>query len=344
MKKSLVVLVAIVLLVSFMLFGCQPVQAPQTTKTETESPAATANQSEPTKQPQAEGKKLVAGIVVKVLTGNSFQIDLAKALEAAAEKYGFETTTHAPQTFGDYAQQINIVEDLITKKVDLIVIAPSHESAVTPALEKAMKAGIPVVTIDTKTDNPDACIAFIGPDNVKAAYEATKYICEKMGGKGKFVHIEGDVGYAVADQRKEGCLKALAEYPNIELVASQNGFWSQEGGLKVMENALQANPDIMGVFSANDDAALGAIEACKAKGVRPYMAGFDAIATACEAIEKGDLDASVAFFPDTMADAAFRIGAAYINYLNDGQLSYFKEWVDSGATVITPENVALAKK
>ena len=114
--------------------------------------------------------------------------------------------------------------------------------------------------------------------------------------------------------------------------------------MTVMENALQAHPDIAGVFSANDDAALGAIEACKAKGIRPVIAGFDAIEPALDAIKAGDLDATVAFFPENMADAAFRVGASYISFLNDGKLSYYKSWVNSGATVITPENIEIMVK
>ena len=337
MKKALsLMLVVLVVLSAFICTACSSKPA---------APAADATEASTavTVKPREDGSKPVVGIVVKVLTGNSFQIDLAKALEASAVKYGFDYETHAPQTFGDFSQQIEIVEDLITKGVDLIVIAPSHETAVTPSLLKAMEAGIPVVTIDTMLEDPNASIAYIGPDNVQAAYQCTKYICELMGGKGKFLHIEGDVGYAVTDWRKEGCLKALAEYPEIELVASQNGFWSTEGGMKVMENALQANPDIAGVFAANDDAALGAIEACKNAGVRPFIGGFDAIANGCQAIADGKMDATVAFFPDTMADASFRVGAAYINFLNDGQLSYFKDWIDSGATVITPDNLDLVK-
>ena len=288
---------------------------------------------------EAEGEKLTVGIVVKVLTGNSFQIDLAAALEECAEKYGFDHKTLAPQTFGDYAQQVDIVEGLITEQVDLIVIAPSDVSGCSQVLKKAMENGIPVVTIDTQVDDPDAYITFIGPDNVKAAYEATKYVCEKMGGKGEFVLIEGDAGYAVTDQRREGCLQALEEYPDIELVSSQNGKWSTEGGLTVMENALQAHPNIGGVFASNDDSAIGAIQAYKNAGVRPYIAGFDGTQQGLDAIVAGDLDATVSFFPDTMADAAMRAGAAYIKYLNDGNLDYFKQWIDSGATLITADNV-----
>ena len=341
--KKIILSFAGILIASTLIFGaCQSGQT--NAPAGDNAPAADAPAAAFGKAVMPDGRKPVAGIVVKVLTGNSFQIDLAKHMEAAAERYGFDYTTHAPQTFGDFAQQINIVEDLITKKVDLIVIAPAHETAVTPALEKAMAAGIPVVTIDTLIENEAACLTYIGPDNVEAAYQITKYVAEKMGGKGKFVHIEGEVGHAVAEWRKEGCLKALEEYPDIELVVSQNGHWSTEGGLTVMENALQAHPDIAGVFSANDDAALGAIEACKAKGIRPVIAGFDAIEPALDAIKAGDLDATVAFFPENMADAAFRVGASYISFLNDGKLSYYKSWVNSGATVITPENIEIMVK
>lgn len=330
MKRTLSLCIVVLLLAGMLLAGCQA--APSETGGQ-----ASANISAGNKEP---GEKPVVGIVVKVLTGNSFQIDLAAALEKCAEKYGFDHKTLAPQTFGDYAQQVDIVEGLITEKVDLIVIAPSDVSGCSEVLKKAMNQGIPVVTIDTQIDDPEGYVTFIGPDNVKAAYEATKFICEKMGGKGEFVLIEGDAGYAVTDQRKEGCLKALEEYPEIKLVASQNGKWTNEGGLNVMENALQAHPNIAGVFASNDDSALGAIQACKNAGVRPYIAGFDGTAQGLDAINAGNLDATVSFFPDTMADAAFRAGASYMNYLSDSDLDYLNEWIDSGSTLITEENVS----
>lgn len=348
MKKITFILVA-VLVLAMIAAGCQaqqtPSQAPSADATKSvandAASSAPASAAPSSANPQPEGKKRVAGIVVKALTGNSFQIDLAKALEAAAAKYGFDHITLAPQTLDDVTQQVDICETLITKKVDLIVIAPSDKTSTGPVLEKAMKAGIPVIAIDNQPENPNSYITFIGPDNKLAAYEATKFICEKMGGKGNFVHIEGDPQHEVAQLRKDGCYEALKEYPNVKMVASQTAKWTYEGGVTVMENALQANPDITGVFAANDDAILGAIEACKKKNVRPFMAGFDAITNACEAIKAGDLDASIAFFPETMADAAFRAGSAYINHLNDGQLLYLRQWINSGATLITAENVGM---
>jgi ribose transport system substrate-binding protein len=332
MRKMIAVVVVLLLLVS-VFTGCQK-----------EVPTAAPDQNNPEQKEVAEVQKLRVGIVVKVLTGNSFQIDLANALKKAAEDLGLEPTVSAPQTFGDFAQQINIIEDLITKKVDLIVIAPVHATAISPALEKAKAAGIPVVTLDSMLENPDLSVTFVGPDNVKAGYEITKYLCEKMGGKGKFVHLEGEAGHAVAEWRKEGMLKALKEYPNVELVVSQNAHWSEEGGLEVMESALQAHPDVAGVFAANDNAIFGAIEACKRKGVRPVMGGFDAIPQALERVEDGSLDATVAFFPQKMAEASMSAGVAYIKYLKgDGSLDYFNDWVDSGATVITKDNLDSVK-
>ena len=136
-------------------------------------------------QEPTSNEKIKVGIVVRVLTGNSFQIHLAKVSKEAAEKLGCEASVYAPQSFTDYAEQTNIIESLITKKVDLIIIAPNHQTAINPALDKAKEAGIPVVVYDTKAQHTDVPVAYVGPDNEAAAYEAVKYLCQKIGGKGK---------------------------------------------------------------------------------------------------------------------------------------------------------------
>ena len=170
-----------------------------------------------------------------------------------------------------------------------------------------------------------------------------KYLCEEIGGEGKIVHLEGEAGNPNAALRKEGMLRALEEYPNVELVVSQNAHWTAEGGLTVMENALQANPDIAGVFAANDDAALGAVEACENKGVSPVIVAFDGTPQGIEAIDAGTMTATVAQNPARMVNWAMRLGLAYIQYIkNDPDVlaKPFPAWIDSGVSIIDKSNVA----
>ena len=344
MKKTLI-LILIIIFSSFMMLGvsCSKESVSSegeiTSAEDTEVDTTEASVSETSASEAVSEEKLTVGIVVKVLTGNSFQINLGDYAKNAAEELGFEATVLAPQTFEAYQEQISIIEDFITKKVSFIVVAPSSPTAIIPVIEKAEAAGIPVILMDGELEGTTVPLATIATNNVNAAYSGTKWLLEKIGGKGKIVHLEGESGNIVGEMRKEGMLKALEEYPDAELVVSQNAHWTEEGGLQVMQNALQSNPDIAGVFCANDNAAIGAIGAIKAAGVDPVIVGYDAITEALELIKSGDLDATVAQFPKAMAETAVKIGAAYLEYFKGGSVIVFKDNIDSGAAIVTPENV-----
>jgi ribose transport system substrate-binding protein len=281
------------------------------------------------------------GVVMMVLTGNYYQIQLGEACKKVSQALGAQATLYGPQSFGDYAQQLGIVEDLITKKMDLIILNPCHPQALVPAVLKAQKAGIPVITIDNKVDS-DQVLSYIGTNNFNGAYAGAKYIAEKIGGKGKVAILEGEAGNPNAILRTDGAKKAFSEYPNIKLVASQNAHWTEEGGLTVMENVLQATPDINAVFCACDNIAFGAAQAAKNKGVRPVIVGFDGIPEAMDAIKKGIIDATVAQFPGKMAELGVRLGLAYIKYIKDVKTilpAPFPPLIDTGVMVVDKMNI-----
>jgi len=281
-------------------------------------------------------KQLRVGIVMQTLTGNYFQIQLGEACKKVASALGAEPMLYGPQSFGDYAQQLSIVEDLITKKVDLIILNPAHSQALIPAVLAAKKAGIPIITVDNPIDSKDV-LTFIGTDNVKAAYAGAKYVADKIGGKGKVAILEGEAGQPDAILRAEGAKKAFAEYPNIKLVSSQNAHWTEEGGMTVMENVLQANPDLAGAFCSCDNIEFGAYQAAKNKGVRPVLVGLDGIPEAMDAIKNGTEDASVSQFPGKMAEIGVRLGIAYVKYIKDVKAivpSPFPAIIDSGYFIV----------
>jgi ribose transport system substrate-binding protein len=289
----------------------------------------------------AAEKPLRVGAVMMVLTGNYFQIQLGEACKKACAGFGAKATVYGPQSFGDYAQQLGIVEDLITKRVDLILLNPCHPQALVPAVKKAEKAGIPVITIDNNVDS-DKVLTYLGTNNLKGSYDGAMYIAKKLGGKGKVAILEGEAGNPNAILRTDGATKAFKEFADIKIVASQNAHWTEEGGLTVMENILQANPDIDAVFCACDNIAFGAAQACKNKGVRPLIVGFDGIPEAIEAVKKGTIDATVAQFPGKMAEIGVRLGLSYVTYMKD-----IKEFIprpyppviDTGVMVVDKTNV-----
>lgn len=282
------------------------------------------------------------GIVVLVLSGSSFQVTLADTAKQEAEALGCEAFVAAPDSFGDYEGQISIVEDMIAKQVDLILLVASHPQALVPAVDKAWEAGIPVVNVDNRVES-DKVITYIGTDNVEGSYVAGQYIAEQLGGEGTLLLLLGEVGTPNEAYRTEGFLRAMEEYPDIEIVAQQNAHWTEAGALEVTENVLQAHPDIDAIYGENDASAIGAAQACKNAGVDPLIVGFDGTPEAIDAIKDDLIDATIAQFPTRMAQISLRVGLSYLDYLQevDGLVStpLISPVIDTGVEVIDASNV-----
>lgn len=192
------------------------------------------------------------------------------------------------------AKQLSDIEDLIQQRVDLIIINPTDSDAIVTAVEEANRAGIPVITVD-RGSGGGVVVAHIASDNIAGGRMAGEFLAELIGGEGRVIELQGILGTSAARDRGTGFAEAMANFPNIKVVARQTANFNRAEGLVVMENLLQAHPDIAGVFAQNDEMALGAIEAIRAAGLLDeiYVVGFDAIDDAVEAVERGEMAATV---------------------------------------------------
>ncbi|XEQ91250.1 Ribose import binding protein RbsB [Sporomusa carbonis] len=173
------------------------------------------------------------------------------------------------------------IENLIQQKVSVIIVNPVDSKAIVPAIEAANKANIPVITVDRGAAGGKV-ISAIASDNVAGGKMAGQLIVDKLGGKGKVVELEGIPGTSAANDRGKGFNEAIKTATGIAVVAKQPADFDRAKGMKVMENILQANPEINAVFAHNDEMALGALEAIKAAKRTNIMAvGFDATADRC---------------------------------------------------------------
>jgi ribose transport system substrate-binding protein len=212
----------------------------------------------------------------------------------------------------DVERQMQIVENLIERKVSALCIAPSGSREIVPVIVKANKAGIPVLIVDTRADEKALAAAggkiatFIGSDNFDGGRIAGAFIVEKLGGRGNVAILEGIPGHETGDARLRGFREAVAKAPGIKVVASQPANWERDQGFNVFQNMLQANPGIDALFACNDLMALGAAEAIAAAGKtgRIVVVGFDAQPEAREAIKKGAMAATVAQFASRMGSTA----------------------------------------
>lgn len=257
--------------------------------------ASTAPTKDPAANQTAPAGKKVIGLAVSTLN-NPFFVDLRDGAKAAADKAGVELVALDAQN--DSAKQISQIEDLITKKVSVILINPTDGDAVVPAIEQANKAGIPVITVDRGASGGKVA-AHVASDNVAGGKMAGDLILQLTQGKGKVAELEGIPGTSAANDRGKGFHQAVDGKADLKVVAKQPADFDRAKGLKVMENILQANPEIAAVFAHNDEMALGALEAIKAAGKegKVSVVGFDATDDAVKAVKDGKLAGTVAQKP-----------------------------------------------
>jgi ribose transport system substrate-binding protein len=269
-------------------------------------------------EPSATDQPTIA-LVMKTLN-NPFFVDMERGAKEAAGRLGVRLLVQAAEREIDVEKQMQIVENLIQRKVGAICVSPSGSREIIPAIVKANQAGIPVLIVDTRVDTRALADAkgrtatFIGSDNIEGGRIAGRYMVEQLKGKGKIVILEGVPGHETGDARLQGFKEIVTREPGIQVAASQTANWERDQGYSVLQNLLQAHPDIRAVFACNDLMALGAVEAIgaarKAEGI--LVVGFDATADAREAIRKGSMAGSVAQHPEEMGRLAVENARALI--------------------------------
>lgn len=225
---------------------------------------------------------------------NPFYKAMADGVRDQAKAEGMEVTVLNAED--KLEKQIADVEDLIQKKIDVLLINATHDGAAA-VLNKAADAGIPVVTLQRGV--PGAKVAsHIGTDNVVIGREGAEWVAKKLNGQGNVVVMEGIPGAASSEDRKKGSAEIWPKYPGVKIVAQQSGRYDRAVALSVMENILQAQPKIDAVFTFNDEMAMGVLAAVKAaKRTGIVITGMDANKDAREAVAKGELSMTIALPP-----------------------------------------------
>lgn len=250
-------------------------------------------------------------LVLKTLN-SPFFIEMEEGARAAADSLGIELVVQAPEREIDVEKQMQIVENLLQRRVDALLLTPSGSREIVPAIVKANAAEIPVVILDTRVDGPaleqagGRVATFIGSDNLDGGRISGRFLAERLNGQGRVAVLEGIPGHETGDSRLTGFREALAGYPGIEIVSSQTANWERDQAFNVAQNVLQSHPDLTAIFAANDMMALGAVEAIAAAGRtgQIVVVGFDALDDARLAIREGRMDATIAQYPREMGRLA----------------------------------------
>lgn len=266
---------------------------------------ACGGESEPAEEEGSADAGMTIGLSVSTLN-NPFFVTLKEGAEAKAEELGAELIV--VDAGDDAAKQTSDIEDLVSKNIAVLVVNPVDSDAVAPAVEAAMEKSIKVVAVDRMVNGVDVECS-IASDNVSGAEMATEFLVEQAGEGAKCAELQGVNGASATVDRGKGFHNVADK--KLDVVASQTANFNRDEGLTVMENILQANPDIKCVFAHNDEMALGALEALSGKDI--IVAGFDATDDALAAIKDGKMAATVAQKPDLMGGTAVENAVKLIN-------------------------------
>lgn len=209
------------------------------------------------------------------------------------------------------------VEAAITRGVDGIIISPSDAVAMAPALQQAVDAGIPVVTIDRRVEGVPGILAHVGADNVIGGEAQGKLIIALFPDGAKIVNLQGQPGASPAIDRNKGVHNVLDSMSDkYVFVAEQTANFAREQGASVTEAilaGLDSPPDV--IVAANDDMALGALQVVQEQGLDIAILGFDALPEALGSVRDGGLVATIEQFPGGQSSKALQ---TLIDYLRNG--------------------------
>ena len=272
-------------------------------------------------------------IVTKALDSEFWQTLKSGAEEAARQHPDVELSVLAPEREINIDQQVSIIEDQILKKVSALAVVPGGIAEVSPVLDKAKAAGIPVLIVDNDTPWPGK-LSYIGTDNRLGGKLAGDYVVKLLGGRGKVAIVRGILGVTSHEDRVAGFQQAIAQAPGIQIVTIQPANSERASALTVMENILTSNPELNAVFATSDQMALGAMEAVAAQHMtgKVMVVGFDAGKEAVRGVKSGEISAVIAQYPANMGKQAVEAAIKAI------QGEPIAKVIDTGTALVTKEN------
>ncbi len=221
---------------------------------------------------------------------DQFQVYMMEGMKEAAAKYDNIEFIYQDAKY-DAATQMNQMENLIVQGVDAVVVMPVDTKASVPMVEKAVEAGVPVISVNRKLENQEIATSYVGSDSVESGEILMQQMAKLLDGEGNIAILEGGMGHEPQILRQRGIMNILENYPDIKIVADQTANWYRDQAMSVTENWLQSNLDLDAIVCHNDEMAIGALKAAQDAGVADdlLIAGIDATPEALEYVESGDL-------------------------------------------------------
>ena len=247
---------------------------------------------------QEEQSKVMIGYLMKNTT-DTFTRSLNEAVEVRMQELVDEGVIDDFVSFDgntDPIMQVNQTADLINMGVDIILVAPAEAEGSSPILTTAQANEIPVVVVNSKTNNTDElAAAFVGSNDVDGGKLMAEFIKSKLPGGGGYAHLQGVIGNSAQIQRGQGLHEVLDNDPKWTMLAEQTGEWQGEKAIKFAEDwlALYGN-DLNAILCDNDDMATAVKGATNAAGRTDIVViGIDGTKTAMAMVQSGEADGSI---------------------------------------------------
>ncbi len=259
----------------------------------------------------AQDKKFKVGISLPE-SQNPFYVVMGKSIVKTFEANGIEPTLLMASA--DVNEQVSQINDLIAAKVDAILVSPANTEGPAPALKAAHDAGIPLFMIARTLDPKykDLWKTYVGFDYVKVGQMKGKWVVDNLK-PGKIAMLNGPAGALVSVNMEKG-FKDVVEKAGFQVVWAQNSVQTRENGLKLAEDALVSQPDLVAIYAMNDDLALGAAQAVKAADKTGKVAtlGMNGSPPALAAVHNGDLSMTILLDPVGWGKSAAQMVSDYL--------------------------------
>lgn len=283
---------------------------------------------------ETKEEKLVIGYATKSST-SPFWVILNEGAQQAADDLGVELIMLGPPKENDVVGQLSVLEDLMNRNVNGLVIAPCDSVGVGPAVVKANDKNIPVIALGDPIEGAEVA-SFVSTDNYAASATAAEWMAEELGGKGNIVLLNGMIAQGGGKQRYEGFRDYMDDnFPDINIVFAKDCAWNDEEALKAMEDAVAANEQIDGVFVGWDGAALAAHTVLTEAGRidDTLICGFDCYPQSLKFMKEGSFEANIAQSPYKMGYQGIETA------VKAARGETVEKIIDTGVLLVTPENV-----
>lgn len=335
MKKTLVFVLAIVMLAGMVLAGCAQTPAPvEESAAPTEAPAAEPvepSEEAPVEAP-AESKHIV---FIQGVAGDEFYITMGKGIQAACDEAGYTLEILGAAKW-DYTLQTPIVESLVAKasQIDMVIMAPVHSDSLIAPMKKLADAGVPIITVDTNINDDTIALCNITSDNHQGGEVAADMLAEMIGGKGEVAVMNTNVGVTTTEARAKGFKDQIAaKYPDIKIVSDEYCEDEAEKAASIIQAAVLKNPNIAGVFGVNLYSALGSAQGLESAGVDIPVFSYDAGPAQIEYLSEGVINATVCQKPYEIGSKAVEVAKKFFG----GQTTFENVMIDN--VVATTENM-----